>query len=124
MLNAEIQKVVDQLVYNELYAPDYPAEDRTTLDKEQKQILLWIDYAITITRREDVGDWLRLGRSSVVDAFAKIKDGDQNDGVRDLQFAVQYLRNAINKKPYRIDMIGMPGGEIIVIPPEADDNRL
>ena len=117
----EIQRVIDQLIYNKSYAPNYPEEDQTNTEREQHLIVLWLDSAIALVNREDVGDWLRLGRSSVEEAFTKVRDGDRSGSVRAFQFAVQYLRNALAGKPYKVDFIGKPGGPIIVVPPSGGD---
>lgn len=122
-VNKEIQKVTDQLMYNQLYAPDYPAEDSTTLDREKSRILLWLEHAISSTRREDVGDWLRLGRSSIEEAFAKLKSGERKSGLRSIEFAIQYLRNASTRKSYNVDFIGKRGSVIIVAPPSTTDEQ-
>jgi hypothetical protein len=119
----EIQQVIDQLIYNKTYAPNYPAEDKTNLDLEKSRILLWLDYAIASIRREDVGDWLRLGRSSIEEAFGKLQNGDRKDSVRDFQFSVQYLRNALARKPHKVDFISKPGGSIIIAPPSNAEEQ-
>lgn len=116
----EIQKVIDQLMYNQLYAPAYPVEDKTTLEREETRILVWLDSAIASTRREDVGDWLRLGRSSVKEAFRKLNDEDRKSAVRSLEFSIQYLRNAIARKPHKVDFVGKLGA-IIVAPPSVEE---
>lgn len=117
----EVQKVIDKLIYNQLYAPDYPAEDRTTLDREKSQVLTRLDFAIASTRREDVGDWLRLGRSSIEEAFTNLKNGNQSEALRGIEFSIQYLRNAVTQKPHKIDFIGELGAGIIIAPPPTDD---
>lgn len=117
----EIQKAIDQLMYNQLYAPDYPAEDKTTLDREESRILVWLDYVITSTRREDVGDWLRLGRSELEKAFEQLRGGDRKNAVKSFEFSIQYLRNAVARKPHKIDFIGKSGRVIIVPPPSIEE---
>lgn len=112
----QIQKIVDQLIYNQLCTPDYPSEDGTNLDKEEARIQTWLDNAIVLTKREDVGDWLRLGRLSVETAFARLRMGDRKAGLKEIESAIEYLRNALNRKPHRVDFIGKPGGGIIVLP--------
>jgi hypothetical protein len=107
-------------MYNQLYSPDYPAEDRTTLEREESEILAWLDYAIASTRREDVGDWLRLGHSSLEEAFRKLREDDRKSAVRNFEFSIQYLRNAIVRKPHEIDFVGRPGA-IIVAPPSVEE---
>ncbi len=81
-VNIEIQKLIEKLTYNEAYAPDYPSEDKTNLEKEESQISTRIEYLIVSTRREDIGDWLRLGRSSIEEAFMKLRSGNRIGSVR------------------------------------------
>jgi len=115
--------VIEQLVYNEIYAPNYPREDNTNLTREESRILMWLDGAIGAVRREDIGDWLRLGRSSIEQAFAKVRSGDENGSTRDFQFAVQYLRNALARKPHKVDFVVKPGGAVIVPPSQEAESQ-
>ena len=109
----ELRKVVDKLVYNLLYAPDYPDEDHTGLEREEKRILAWLDNAIATTRREDIEGWLIASRVSVEHAFASLRNEDRQIGLKEIELAIQYAKNALAKKPHRIDFFAKANGSII-----------
>jgi len=119
----EIQNAIDKLIYNKVYAPDYPAEDKTNPSREESHVLTWLDHAIASIRREDVGDWLRLGRSSIEQAFVKLKSGDRKGSVRDFEFAIQYLRNALAKKPHKVTFVSGPDGTTPNAPSSSEEEQ-
>ena len=99
-------------MYNQLYAPDYPVEDHTTLERQEgligQQFTLAIEAA---AKREDVGDWLRLGNGSVTRAFEFFRAGDAQGASKHLEAAIEYLRNASSRKPFRARFIAQPDGK-------------
>jgi hypothetical protein len=112
-LVTHIRKITDQLMYNQLYAPGYPAEDLTNVDREERLINEWLVQAITATaKREDMGDWLRLGQGSVTAAFEKFRKGDGRHARKDIEAAIEYLRNAASKKPHKVDFVAKFDGSI------------
>jgi hypothetical protein len=119
----KIQRVIDKLIYNKSYAPNYPAEDHTDLDREESFIRAWLDELLATIRREDVGDWVRLGYSSFEEAFSKLRTAGRKSSVRDFQFAVQYLRNAMAQKPHKVDFVVKPGGAVIVPASEETESQ-
>jgi hypothetical protein len=116
-----IQKIIGKLTYNQMYVPDYPDEDRTSLDRENERLRLWFGEVIGMVRREDVGDWLRMGQSSMEEAFKKLQGGDEERGIRDIEFSIQYLRNALAKKPHKADFISQLGGPLTKAESDADE---
>ena len=114
----EIRKITDQLSYNLLYAPDYPEEDRTSLEKEELRIREWLADVLQLIRREDVGDWLRLGSSAVATAFEKFRAEQDREARKDIDAAIQYLKNALVQKQHKPDFISSPDGTIVLPPNE------
>jgi len=104
-LATHIRKIVDQLMYNQLYAPDYPAEDRTNLECQAVLIDEMLAQATASEKREDVGDWLRLGSRSVAVAFEKYRKRDEQNARKDIEAAITYLRNASSRKPHKRSFI-------------------
>jgi hypothetical protein len=100
----KIQRIIDQLAYNGAYAPDYPSEDNTSMDREAALIRTELVELISSTRREDVGRWLTLSLASVDAAFAKFQGGDGKAASRDIQFAEEYLRNAQARSHTRLTL--------------------
>ena len=98
-MSQELQHAIDRLIYNQLYAPNYPAEDKTSLAREQSQILAGVDKVTAKTQNESVLTWLKLGRLSITEAFAKLENEAEKNGRRDLESAIRYLRNARARKP-------------------------
>jgi len=111
-LSAHIRKITDKLSYNLLYAPDYPAEDKTSLDNEEQLIKKWLAVALSACRREDVGDWIGLGEKSVIKAFNHFRSGEELAGSREVQSASEYLHNAVSQKPFKVDLVGRPDGTV------------
>lgn len=115
-LATHIRKVIDHLMYNQLYAPDYPAEDHTSLERQAVLIDEMLARATASEKREDVGDWLRLGSRSVAVAFEKYRKGDEQNARKDIEAAISYLRNASSRKPHKRSFITMLNGTTNRVP--------
>ena len=111
-LNAKMREIRDRIGYNSLRAPNYPQTHRTTLEKERHRIQTALEDVIRSTRREDVGDWLRLGAASVDEGFRLLHKGDEIAGQEKLENALQYLENALSKKPFKTDFVVGPDGTV------------
>jgi hypothetical protein len=97
-------------MYNQAYAPDYPAEDRTTLERQLAEINAQIAETIQAAeKREDVADWLRLATLAVAAAFEKYQKGDQ-DAYKEIEAAIRYIRNASSDAPHKRTFVTMPDG--------------
>lgn len=100
-------------MYNQLYAPEYPAEDRTNLEQEETIVISWFTLAIEATEKtEDIGDWLRLSSGSAAAAFEKFRKGNCNAARKDIEAAIQYLRNAGKRRPHKVDFVVGPDGNV------------
>lgn len=103
------QRLLDRLAYNQLYAPDYPIEDRTSLEREERLIKgLLIELQERLTA--DQNQWSRLAGELVVDAFERLRTGDSAHGRTTFERAMEYVQNAINKKAIRADFVVGPDG--------------
>jgi hypothetical protein len=110
-ISAQIRQQIDQLIYNQLYAPDYPTEDQTNLESEEKLIRKWVEESIRdAARAEDVGDWLRLGAAHIEAAFEGFRNHDNTRARRELEAAIEFLRNAASRKPFKVGFIGKEDG--------------
>ena len=110
-LKDQIRRTIDQLLYNQLYAPNFPEEDRTSLDRQVALIKEQIAQAIsTAEKREDIADWLRLGLGSIEVAFDRFRKADCYSARRDIESAVSYLRNASSEKPHKITFVTKTDG--------------
>lgn len=85
-----IHKISDELGYNLLYAPDYPIEDKTSLDDEYQQIQMWIQEA-----RKSSSSEMRLSIDhasvQINIAFDKFRIGRDSDARRYLEAAIEIL---------------------------------
>jgi hypothetical protein len=115
---SRITRITDKLSFNLLYAPDYPPLHRTSLDREEQLLRQWLSDAITIAKREDVGDWLRLGEQAIVRGFESFRKGDELAGAREIQVASEYLNNAVSKKPFKVDFVARADGTVEQAPEE------
>lgn len=95
----QIIRVTDQLSYNLVYAPDYPEEDQTDLESQEREIQACVDEVLSSVRREDVRKWLRFGASRISAAFEKYRQGDEMQACREIEAAISYLRNAFSVVP-------------------------
>ena len=98
-LRDKIRRVTDQLSYNLIYAPNYPEEDQTDLESEEREMRACVDDLISSVRREDVRQWLRLGASSISTAFEKYRQGDEMQACSKIQAAIGYLDRAFSGPP-------------------------
>jgi hypothetical protein len=100
-------------MYSQLYGPDYPEEDRTNLNWEENRIRSALADAISVTaRREDVADWLRLADPCIVRGFEHFRKHDKNAASKEITSAIDYIRNAASRKPFKVDFVGRPDGTI------------
>lgn len=109
-LRVKISSITDKLSYSQAYAPDYPLEDRTDLQREENVIKQAITELKKQIRREDVSDWIRLGEMSVEKAFNYFRNGDEMKGSWEIETAITYFENAAAKKTYNVDFIVGPDG--------------
>ena len=116
--DSRLRRITDKLAYNLLYALDYPEEDQTSLDQEERSLRQLLTDLLASVRREDVGDWLRLGEQSITEAFAHFRKGDGRAGRRAIQTAEEYLGNAGSKKPFKVDFVARPDGTVESMPEE------
>ena len=107
-----LQKAIDKLSYNLLYAPDYPAEDMTSLAQEKSLILQWLKDVDKLVGKQEAKGWLHLGFSTVESAFGNFDDKDVGKARKDIQAAIEYLKNAKSRNPNHIDFIAGADGMI------------
>jgi hypothetical protein len=108
----QIRRITDKLTYNHAYALDYPKEDGTNLELEEQAVRDWLANAISTVRREDVGDWLRLADQCIVEAFEQFRRANQNAGCRAIDSAIDFLRNATERKPFKVDFVARADGTV------------
>ena len=100
-------------MYNQLYAPHYAAEDKTNIEQEAARIQEYLMHAIeAAAKREDIGDWLRLGGQSISAAFENYRKGDAHRARKNIEAALEYLRNASSEEPPKADFIAKLDGTI------------
>lgn len=112
ILDEQIGIISDSIGYNVIYAPDYPEEDATTLEREFSKISQMLQEIIPHTKSEPKAEWLRISLREVGAAFESFKLGDGARGRRSLQSALDYLRNAVAGKSHAPDFIVGPDGKV------------
>lgn len=110
--SATIQNIKDRLSYTLLYAPDYPEEDQTSLDKEEQQIQKTLSDVIRSVQRVDFEDWLLLSSTTVKTAFAKFRVKQNREARKDVEIAIEHLKCALAQKPRGARFISAPDGTI------------
>jgi hypothetical protein len=112
-LPVTIQRISDQLSYNLVCAPNYPAEDKTSLDREEQRVNAWLADALRdAARMEDVIGWLQLAEKSVQMAFQHHRNHDETAACKAFENANEYLRNAAKRKLHKIDFVAKFDGGI------------
>ena len=112
-LTVTIRKICDQLSYYLVCAPNYPVEDRTSLDREEQRVTVWLAEALRdAARMEDVVGWLQLAEKSVQMAFTHHRNHDAGAACKEFENANEYLRNASKRKPHKIDFVVKFDGQI------------
>jgi hypothetical protein len=97
-LRPDYQKLSDLLAYGELNAPNFPAEDQVDLSRFFNRVLDHYEHILAHETKVRAVQWLNLSRQDVIAArqfFFKQKD---NEGVRKLNSAGDYLSNARTRK--------------------------
>lgn len=94
-----LQRLLDQLAYNQLYAPEYPEEDRTSLDREEQKLRSWLSEAQRATASSaDTDTWLELAATSIAAAVDDLRKGAASSGRKGFERAGEYLKNALQRK--------------------------
>lgn len=113
----ELSHLQDSLGYVELYAPDFPPEDRTSLAAEQQRITTQFSVLLPLVPAGPRRDWLLLVERELAAAF--VDSAASRSFLRQLQDARHHLRLAIEGAPPATDFVAAPSGVIILQPPSA-----
>lgn len=111
-LDRRIGTIRDRLSYVLLYAPDFPAEDATSVEQEFDKLLgqvhaLWNEIQDLDRRR-----WLDLLGRELVEARAAFLEGDTKKGCSLIESAEERLANWRSRKKMRPSFIAGPAGDV------------
>lgn len=103
---ADLSSIQDRLMYNQLYAPDYPAEDRTDLLKEKVHLVQALMGLMTSNkRRPDTIRQLELCIGSVELAFDLLVEKRSSEGRSELESALRYFADITKRKSSAPDFV-------------------
>jgi hypothetical protein len=108
---ALVRELLDQIAYNRAYAPKYPAEDETSLEREQKRCETLLARLATPGLPQFVSNALQIAAREIAEAFDALARGTSAD--RNFDAAVDFLETAASGEPRRVDFIAGLTGEIV-----------
>ena len=113
----ELSHIQDSLTYVELYAPDFPPEDRTSLAAQQQRISTQLSVVLSLVPAGPRRDWLLLVERELAAACAS--SVPQQSFRRHLQDAQHHLGLALRGTPPAVDFLATASGVIIPQPPSV-----
>lgn len=105
-----LRRLQDQLIYNETYAPNYPAEDQTSLEHEERRLIDWLSEVAKASRVDIVKSNVALAKSAVEEACALIRSGRVDEGQKAFGSAKGYVQGALSRKQAKVAFIAGPAG--------------
>jgi hypothetical protein len=110
-LDRRVTAIRDRLSYVLIYAPEFPAEDATTVEAEFDELLaqvqtLWNELQDVERRR-----WLDLLGGELVEARAAFLGGDTKRGCSLIQSAEERLASWRSRKEMKPSFIVGPAGD-------------
>jgi hypothetical protein len=105
----ELGILLDSLAYVQSYAPDFPAEDCTTLADESARITARFDIILGTVPASPRRDWLQLARPEIVAGLAAFAS-DVTRASRHLDDAAEIIRRAICGKRAKTTFVVAPDG--------------
>lgn len=104
-----IQWIREKLAYLVVYAPELPAEDGTSLDKEFDQLSSAI-RDISQHVAEDRVTWLHLATAELDQSRSRFVTGESKEGRSLLQAAEQHFSDYLDNKSPRATFVVGPNG--------------
>jgi hypothetical protein len=110
-IEEEIGIIKDQVMYNIHYAPEYPGEDRTNLEREEKQVLIRL-HSVLEKVSEDTKKWIGLASEEIKDGFQKYRGGQNESGRKCFEAALQFLIDSTTGKKVKAHFVAGSDGTI------------
>jgi hypothetical protein len=110
---SKLQAISDYLHYVALYAPNFPAEDRTDLKKSFEQIFKSIKDVLPLLKNENEKKWVELSLQEMNESYQKYISGQTDFAEKSLRIAIEHFDNAITRKTrkarFAVDSSGVTG---------------
>ena len=104
-------EILGEMAYVLLNAPDFPAEDETSLKRMRDKIVDRMSHHRETLHSEVQLVWHRLAEQEVSAAFEAFSSGDRHVGCRQIQQAEDHFRRSFKPKKIRPDFVVGPDGE-------------
>jgi hypothetical protein len=104
-------RINDQLAYMEIYAPAFPAEDRTNLSTEFARVHEALKEYFERTNSPEQRKWLELAQQELSESERQYAAGDKEAGRRVLQRAQEYIAKRDSRESTRPKFFLGPGDE-------------
>ncbi len=105
-------RILDKMAYVLVYAPDFPAEDRTNLHQCQDQLAAMTSEHRASLRTEDQLKWHRIAEQELDDAFNSFTAGDGHRRCSQIQRAEEHFRKSFKAKKIRPNFVVGTDGQV------------
>lgn len=103
-------RIIDRLSYLLLFAPDFPAEDETSLEREHDELQLELhDYETAFPKAKE-HPLYALVLHELESAFALYRDGDTWAASKQIQVASERFKQTFHGSRPRVHFVAGPDG--------------
>ena len=104
------QPTLDRFSYIEIYAPRFPEEDQTTLQREFDELRNDLLEIAAKTRTKSRQTWLNLALRETESAFLGYLRGDEDSGCKSVQRAHEHFKKYVRREPTKARFLVGPDG--------------
>jgi hypothetical protein len=112
-------RLLDELSYIVIYAPNFPAEDKTSIEQEMEHVLAGVAQLLQKARQAHSKQLLVLAAQELAQANEAFRSGDSKNGRRLIQEGEEHIREALRPRPRKPSFIAGPAGVLKV--PDGED---
>jgi ribosomal 50S subunit-associated protein YjgA (DUF615 family) len=103
--------ILDSMSYIGAYAPEFPEEDATSLEREVAKLMELVSQHRARLKKEEQLRWHSVAEQELTNAFEAYASGDTARGSDQIQRAEEHFRRTFKPKKIRPNFIVAPDGQ-------------
>ena len=102
--------LLDDLGYIVVYAPNFPTEDQTTVEREMERVIAATARLLDESKRDHTKQLLALAGTELVQAREHFLTGDEEKARRLVQEAEAHVKEGLRPQPRGASFVAGPSG--------------